>query len=90
MAKKKKKEISIENLSPEQQNIALWLQKAKFKKKIFGGVDEADVWKKIEQLNALYTAAVDAERIRYDTLLEHYINSQNEENTSEMRAEDEQ
>ena len=34
-----------------------------------GGVNEADVWKKIAELNALYEAALSAERARYDALL---------------------
>lgn len=46
-----------------------WLKKVKFRKKIFGGVDERDVWKKIDELNTLYNNALVAERARYDALL---------------------
>ncbi|MBQ8189868.1 MAG: hypothetical protein IJZ44_08835 [Lachnospiraceae bacterium] len=49
-----------------------WLKKVHFKKRIFGGISEADVWKKIGELNTMYDAALEAERIRYDTMIEHY------------------
>lgn len=56
-------------LSEQQQQIRHWYLKTKFRKRLFGGVDEADVWKKLSELNALYEAALSAERIRYDALL---------------------
>ena len=56
--------------SPEQeQRIAGFLQKVKFRKRVFGGVSEEDVWKKIGELNEMYRQALLAERARYDTLL---------------------
>ena len=55
---------------PEQeQRVAGWLEKVKFRKRIFGGVDERDVWKKIGELNDMYKEALMAERARYDALL---------------------
>ncbi len=33
-------------LSCEQEEIVQWLEKARFKKQLFGGVSEASVWKK--------------------------------------------
>lgn len=57
-------------LNSEQQAIVEWLKKIRFKKQPFGGVSEADVWKKIDELNKLYDAALTAERIRYETLLD--------------------
>lgn len=56
-------------LNHEQQKIAEWLRKVKFRKKLVGGVNEEDVWQKIEQLNEMYEAALSAERARYDALL---------------------
>lgn len=50
------------------EKIARYLRQLRFKKKLFG-VDEADVWKKIEKLNEMYEAAILAERDRYDILL---------------------
>lgn len=35
-----------------------WLGSVSFQKAIFGGVDEADVWKKIDELNSLYEKAL--------------------------------
>lgn len=59
-------------LSREQEEIVQWLEKVRFKKQLFGGVSEASVWKKIKELDGLYTKALLAERARYDTLVEHY------------------
>ena len=52
--------------SPGQSEIAAWLKRVKFKKRLFGGVDEADVWRKIEELNALYEKLLLQERGRQD------------------------
>lgn len=56
-------------INSEQQNIVEWLRKVRFRKQLFGGVSEQDVWKKIDELNKLYVAALAAERIRYETLM---------------------
>ncbi len=55
--------------NPELARIAQWLAAVRFKRKTFGGLDPQDVWKKIEELNALYEDALVAERARYDLLL---------------------
>lgn len=60
---------SARPLNHEQERIQKWLKQVRFRKTAFGGVNEADVWKKIAELNALYEAALSAERARYDTLL---------------------
>lgn len=69
MAETKRVDGAAENLTSEQKSVLDWLNTTKFKRKMFGGVDEADVWRKIEELTALYEKAVAAERVRYDTLL---------------------
>ncbi len=57
-------------LPPEhERRIAGWLQKVKFRKQIFGGISESDVFRKIGELNDLYKEALIAERARYDALL---------------------
>ena len=56
-------------LNHEHKNIADWLKTVRFRKKFFGGVDEQDVWAKIEQLNEMYDRALSAERARYNALL---------------------
>lgn len=63
----------IEPLNHEQERIRKWLKQIYFKKTTFGGVNEADVWKKIAELNSLYEAALSAERARYDALLAERI-----------------
>lgn len=58
-----------EKLNHEQQRIADWLTTVRFRKRLLGGIDENDVWKKLEQLNNMYESALSAERARYDALL---------------------
>lgn len=57
-------------LSREQVKIARWLKKLKFRKVLFGGIREQEVWKRMGELNALYEAALVAERARCDALIE--------------------
>lgn len=57
-------------LNREQLEIINWLREVRFRKQLFGGVNEQDVWKKIEKLSEMYDAALKAERIRYNVLLE--------------------
>ena len=59
-----------EPLNREQRKIADYLKKVKFRKRLFGGVSERDVWKKIGELNEMFNSALIAERARYDALLE--------------------
>ena len=44
-------------ISPEQEAIIQWFRTVKFRKNLLGGVDEAAMWKKLEELYALYEAA---------------------------------
>ena len=60
---------NVKPLNHEQERIQKWLEQVRFKNAFFGGVDEADLWKKIAELNSLYEAALSAERARYDALL---------------------
>ena len=67
--------IGSDILNREQLEMIQWLKKVRFRKQLFGGISEEDVWKKIEQLNELYDAALRAERIRYDVLLKERLNN---------------
>ena len=62
-------------ISPEQEAIIQWFRTVKFRKNLLGGVDEAAMWKKLEELYALYDAAIRAERTRYNVLLEQQTGS---------------
>ena len=62
-------------ISPEQEAIIQWFRTVKFRKNLLGGVDEAAMWKKLEELYALYEAAIHAERTRYNVLLEQQTGS---------------
>lgn len=55
--------------SEYEERIAGWLNKVKFRKRIFGGVSETDVWNKIRELNDMYRDALIAERARCDALI---------------------
>lgn len=57
------------------KNICEYLKKITFKKKFFGGVDEIDVWNKIEILNRIYESALLEERSRYSVLISEYKKS---------------
>lgn len=60
------------NENENTKEISEWLENLRFRKQFFGGLREEDVWKKINELNEIYQAALKAERIRYDALLDHY------------------
>ena len=62
---KTSKPENFDSMSKEQREIYEWLSNLKFRKKTFGGVDEADVWSKIGELNALYEKLLLAERARF-------------------------
>ena len=47
-------------ISPEQEAIIQWFRTVKFRKNLLGGVDEAAMWKKLEEFYALYDAAIRA------------------------------
>ncbi len=60
-----KKKITTENkIDSVQAEIHEWINNVKFKRKLFGGVDEADVWKKFRELNSLYEKLIVAERMK--------------------------
>ncbi len=74
-SRKNRSPIELEDVQPisrEQKRMIAWLRKVRFKKKLFGGVSERDVWKKIEELNNMFNLALIAERARYDALLEEH------------------
>lgn len=62
----------VKILSREQEELLQWFQNVKFRKKLVGGVDEEHLWKKLEELNGLYDAAIRAERVRYDALIREH------------------
>ena len=81
-----------EPLNFEQARIRQWLQQVRFRKAVIGGVSEADVWKKLGELNGLYEAALAAERARYDALLREHMERVRQQlamNEPTGRAEDE-
>ena len=52
------------------EEIAAQIKKLRFRKKLVGGVDEADVWKQLEQLNRDYRSAFEAREAYYQALLD--------------------
>jgi hypothetical protein len=55
-----------------------------FSQAVLRGISENDVWKKINELNQMYQAALEAERIRYNTMLEHYKKTGEDPQDGEM------
>lgn len=56
-------------LNPAHQQLLDWFRTVKFRHVALGGVDEVQLWKKLEELYTLYEQALAAERARYDALL---------------------
>lgn len=52
------------------KNIADAISAMKFRKKIFGGVDEADVWRQLENLQRLYQLVYDEQAAYYQALID--------------------
>lgn len=69
------------------QKIASWLMTVKFRKRMIGGLDAADVWKKIEELNAMYEKALIAERARCNLLAEQLAAEKSEKASMAGEAE---
>lgn len=65
----------MKNNNENIKEISEWLERLVFRKQFFAGVSEQDVWKKISELDIMYQEALKAERIRYETLLDHYENT---------------
>lgn len=57
-------------LAKNINDISEFLKKVKFKKKIFGGIDELDVWNKIEKLNLEYKELYEIQQMQIDILKE--------------------
>lgn len=60
------------------EKIEQYLENLKFKKQTLGGVSEADVLAKIQQLSDLYAEAFKDQRIKYESILD--------EKNKELRA----
>ena len=58
------KALSEETMPEERAEVIAWLNKVKFPTKLFGGVDERTVWRRISELDALYAKLLAAERLR--------------------------
>ena len=52
------------------QDVADALSAMKFRKKLFGGVEEADVWRKLETLQRTYQEVYDQQGAYYLALLD--------------------
>lgn len=52
------------------EDIAELFKKLKFRKRLIGGVDEADVWKQLDLLQREYQSAYDAQEEYYQALLD--------------------
>ena len=60
-------------MAKDVKDISNYLNNIKFKKKIFGGIDEVDVWNKIEKLNLEYKQLYEKQQTEIE-LLERRLN----------------
>ena len=58
------------NLAKKIEDISKFIKEMKFKKKLFGGVDELEVWNKIEALNLEYKELYQIQQTKIDYLEE--------------------
>lgn len=56
--------------SRTMEDVAAYIEAMRFRKKLFGGLDEADVWQKIEALHREYEAVFLAQEIRWQEAVE--------------------
>lgn len=50
-------------------DIAEIFRNMKFRKRLFGGVEERDVWRQLDELQKAYRSAYEAQATRYQALL---------------------
>ena len=70
-------ETNTKALNHEKEKMRKWFEEVKLRKVMFGGVDEIQLWKKLEELNQIYETSLSAERARYDALLADHQRSCN-------------
>lgn len=58
------------SFSREMEEITATLREMKFRKRLLGGVSEADVWRQLEKLQQAYEAAYLRQAAAYEALLE--------------------
>lgn len=54
----------------DMRDIAELFEKMKFRKKLFGGVDERDVWRKLDIVQKEYRSIYEAREAKFRALLE--------------------
>lgn len=60
-------------MAQDLNDLSRYLNSIKFKRKIIGGIDEVDVWNKIEKLNLEYKELYDRQKAQIE-LLEKKLN----------------
>ena len=51
------------------EEVALYIKQLKFRKKLLGGVQEMDVWRKLEQLHQQYESVLTVQQALYEQQL---------------------
>jgi hypothetical protein len=59
-------------MAKSMEEIAEMLKSTRFRRRFFGGVDEDDVWKKIEKLQKEYAELIEADRQRAQGVLKEW------------------
>ena len=69
--------------SKNMKDISNLLKNLKFRKKMFGGIDEKDVWRKLDELQETMDALVEENPIKRDAM-KLYITLQNVASTADV------
>jgi len=66
------------------EQVALRLEKIRFRKRMFLGVDEDDVWKKIDIICKMYEDIIEHQQLKYNAIIDEYrrIVEKNEDDSS--------
>ena len=69
MNKKEIRSVQKPNAELTREDIASYIEAIRFRKKLFGGLDSIDVWKKLRKLDAMYAAVSDNQKLQYEALI---------------------
>lgn len=56
-------------MSDPNQELKEFIKNLKFKKKLVGGVDEVDVWNKLEAIEKEYQRLLDIQKAKYEAII---------------------
>ena len=76
-------ETNTKALNHEQEKLRQWFQEVKFRKVLFGGVDEIQLWKKLEELNQIYETSLSVHQRSCNAVIRKYKKLAESRNTGQ-------